>query len=83
MPDLESPQRRPARVSAARYRALETLVYPATEVAARARLAGDKSECAWAKSLPGDEVPAWLIEISPGVLSKGRAERVSDAGGEV
>lgn len=78
------PPRRPPRAAPPpQYRALELISYPATEAAARARLAGDQSECEWVKALPGDTVPAWLIDVSPGLFSKGRVEMFGDVDGEV
>lgn len=73
---METPTpRRPARAARPRYRALVTLTWPATPEAAAARKAGNRDH-EWGKANPGDPVPDWVVEMSPGILSKGRVELI-------
>ncbi len=75
---METPiTRRPSRAARPRYEATETLVYPATQEEAEARKAGNRDH-AWVKANPGDPVPDWLIEMSPGQLSKGRVKEIEN-----
>lgn len=67
------PPRRPSRAARPRYRAVVTLTYPSTQEAAKARKTGTRDH-EWAKSLPGDPVPDWVIEMTPGLVTKGRVE---------
>lgn len=64
--------RRATRLARPRYVAAETLVYPKHEADARRRLAGERVDCEWTKARPGDPVPDWLIDVSPGLVRKGR-----------
>lgn len=79
----ETPARRSrgAALSRPRYRAVVLLTYPATEAAAEGRKAGQR-EHPWAKALPGDIVPDWVVRQSPGLLAKGRVEMVYVEGEE-
>jgi hypothetical protein len=82
---METPEaRRPSRaaVPKPKYRAVETLVYPANEDDARQRLEGERYPIPWAKANPGDPVPDWLVALSPGQLKKGRVELIPDGEGE-
>lgn len=73
MVDSDVTPRRAVRPARPRYVAAETLVYPTNEADARRRLNGEAFEHSWSKALPGDPIPDWLVEVSPGIVSKGRA----------
>ena len=78
MHDTPAPRRARAAPPVQRYRALVTLTYPATEADAIARRDRGQRDHPWAKANPGDVVPDWVIELSPGLFSKGRVELIHD-----
>lgn len=71
-----STTRRPPRAARPQYRAVVQLTYPATEELARRRREHGERDHAWAKSNPGDPVPDWLLDVSPGLITKRRVEPI-------
>lgn len=62
-----------------RYRARTVLVFPTHEKDRARRLAGERCIVTeWTKILPGELVPDFLVECSPGIVAKGRVELVED-----